>query len=149
MRDANRLQLSRPATHFRVDAGVVQRLRRGRDYLATHLAEGANLERAAAEAGYSPYYFLRLFAETFGETPHEFLTRQRLEHAKRLLLAGHHSVTDICLDLGYESLGSFSTRFRSLTGLSPAQFRKEACRLFGGWQKTSLYYVPACFLMRR
>jgi len=55
----------------------------------------------------------------------------RIEQAKRLLLAENHSVTEICFDIGYESLGSFSVRFRSLTGLSPSAFRREARVAFG------------------
>ena len=72
--------------------------------------------------------------------------RLRIEHAKKLLLAGNHGVTDICFDAGYESLGSFSTRFHSLTGLSPVAFRREARRVFGAsGRHWPLYYMPACF----
>jgi AraC-like DNA-binding protein len=70
----------------------------------------------------------------------------RIEEAKKLLLAENQSVTDICLDLGYESLGSFSTKFRSLTGLSPVAFRREARVAFGGFASHwPLYYIPACY----
>ena len=101
---------------------------------------------AAVLAGLSPFYFHRLFANAFGETPHEFVTRLRIDHAKKLLLAGNHSVTDICFDAGYESLGSFSTRFHSLAGLSPAAFRRESRRVFGtSGRNWPLYYMPACF----
>jgi AraC-like DNA-binding protein len=87
-----------------------------------------------------------VFARAFGETPHEFVTRRRIEEAKKLLLAGDQSVTDICFDLGYESLGSFSMRFRSLTGLSPANFRREARVAFAGFASHwALYYIPACY----
>lgn len=117
-----------------------------RDYLAAQFNERVSLTEAAAQAGLSPFYFQRLFAEAFGETPHEFVTRLRIDHAKQLLLAGNHSVTDICLDAGYESLGSFSTRFHSLTGLSPAAFRRESRRVFGtSGRNWPLYYMPACF----
>jgi len=104
------------------------------------------LEEAAREACLSPFYFNRLFTQAFHETPHEFITRQRIEQAKKLLLAGNHSVTDICFEVGYESLGSFSARFHSLTGLSPAAFRGEARRTFGGFGvRWPLYYIPGCF----
>jgi AraC-like DNA-binding protein len=87
-----------------------------------------------------------LFAEAFGETPHEFVTRVRMDEAKKLLLAENHSVTDICFDLGYESLGSFSVKFRSMTGLSPAAFRRQARVSFGGFASHwPLYYIPACY----
>jgi transcriptional regulator GlxA family with amidase domain len=74
------------------------------------------------------------------------VTRLRIDHAKKLLLAGNHSVTDICLDTGYECLGSFSARFHTLTGLSPVAFRREARRVFGtSGRNWPLYYMPACF----
>jgi AraC-like DNA-binding protein len=87
-----------------------------------------------------------LFAGAFGETPHEFVTRRRIEEAKKLLLRDGDSVTEICFAVGYESLGSFSTRFRSLTGLSPASFRREARVAFGGFASHwPLYFIPACY----
>jgi AraC-like DNA-binding protein len=122
------------------------RLYLARDYLAVRFNERTSLAEAAVEAGLSPFYFHRLFAQAFNETPHEFVTRLRIEHAKKLLLAGNHSVTDVCLEAGYESLGSFITRLRSLTGLSPAEFRRESRRVFGTSGKHwPLYYMPACF----
>jgi AraC-like DNA-binding protein len=122
------------------------RLCRARDYLAARFNERTSLAEAAVQAGLSPFYFHRLFAETFGETPHQFVARLRIEHAKKLLLGGNHSVTDICLESGYESLGSFSSRFHSLTGLSPAAFRRESRRVFGtSGRNWPLYYMPACF----
>ena len=122
------------------------RLSSARDYLAARFNERTSLADAAAHAGLSPFYFHRLFAQAFGETPHEFVTRLRMEHAKKLLLAGNHSVTDICLDACYESLGTFSTRFHSLTGLSTAAFRRESRRVFGtSGRHWPLYYMPTCF----
>jgi AraC-like DNA-binding protein len=104
------------------------------------------LDNAASHACLSPFHFNRLFAQAFGETPHEFVTRMRMEEAKKLLLAGNHNVTDICFDLGYESWGSFSLKFRSLTGLSPVAFRREARVSFGGFASHwPLYYIPSCY----
>jgi AraC-like DNA-binding protein len=112
------------------DPGTFARLCHARDYLAAHYARPVFLEEAARQACLSPFYF----------------TRQRIGQAKKLLLAGNHSVTEICFEVGYESLGSFSTRFHSLTGLSPAAFRGEARRIFGGFgARWPLYYIPACF----
>jgi AraC-like DNA-binding protein len=128
------------------DAATFARLCRARDYLGDCYRDRATLADAASQACLSPFHFNRLFAQAFAETPHEFVTRVRIDQAKKLLLAGNHSVTDICFDVGYESLGSFSMRFRSLTGLSPAAFRREARVSFGGlaahWP---LYYIPACY----
>ncbi len=128
------------------DVTTFARLCRARDYLGACFRDRITLETAARQACLSPFHFNRLFAQAFGETPHEFVTRMRVEEAKKLLLAENHSVTDICFDVGYLSLGSFSSRFRSLTGLSPAAFRREARSTFGGlaahWP---LYYIPACY----
>jgi AraC-like DNA-binding protein len=128
------------------DATTFARLIRARDYLGACFRNRITLEHAAGQACLSPFHFNRVFTRAFGETPHEFVTRMRIEEAKKLLLAENQSVTDICLEVGYESLGSFSSRFRSLTGLSPAAFRREARSTFGGlaahWP---LYYIPACY----
>jgi AraC-like DNA-binding protein len=128
------------------DTITFARLCRARDYVGACYRDRITLENAAREACLSPFHFNRLFVQAFGETPHEFATRMRIEEAKKLLLAENRSVTDICLDVGYESLGSFSTRFRSLTGLSPAAFRREARATFGGFAAHwPLYYIPACY----
>jgi AraC-like DNA-binding protein len=128
------------------DPTTFARLCRARDYLAASYRQRVRLDDAARHACLSPYHFNRVFAQVFGETPHEFVTRIRMDQAKKLLLLDNHSVTDVCFDVGYESLGSFSMRFRSLTGLSPAAFRREARACFGGLASHwPLYYVPACY----
>lgn len=128
------------------DPATFSRLSRARDYLAASYRDRVTLPLAATHACLSPFHFNRLFAEAFGETPHEFVTRVRMDEAKRLLLAENHSVTDICFDLGYESLGSFSLKFRSMTGLPPAEFRRQARVCFGGFASHwPLYYIPACY----
>jgi AraC-like DNA-binding protein len=128
------------------DEVTFARLCRARDYLGDCYRERVRLENAAGKACLSRFHFNRLFARAFGETPHEFVTRRRIEEAKKLLLRDTESVTDICFAVGYESLGSFSTRFRSLTGLSPASFRREARLAFGGFASHwPLYFIPACY----
>jgi AraC-like DNA-binding protein len=137
------LRTARDARLF--DPITMVRLIRARDFLAAQHSERTSLEDAARAAALSPFHFSRLFTAAFGETPHEFVTLIRIDEAKKLLLAGNHSVTDICLQIGYESLGSFSTRFRSLTGLSPAGFRREARRFFPVPAQWPLLYIPSCY----
>jgi AraC-like DNA-binding protein len=128
------------------DPATFLRLCRARDFLAGSFRERVTLPDVARVACLSPFHFNRLFTRIFGETPHEFQTRMRIEQAKKLLLADSHSVTDICFELGYESLGSFSMRFRSLAGTSPQAFRREARATFAGLPANwPLYYIPACF----
>ncbi|MCA9833293.1 MAG: helix-turn-helix transcriptional regulator [Thermomicrobiales bacterium] len=75
-------------------------------------------------AGLSPFYFNRIFRSIIGIPPGEFATSLRFERAKLLLLTTPASVTDICFEVGYGSLGTFSSRFKSLVGVSPAEFRQ-------------------------
>ena len=82
-----------------------------------------NLPDISAQANLSPYHFLRIHTLTYGETPHEFLTRLRIERAKSLLAKGSHNVTGACFEVGFSSLGSFSTLFANRVGLSPSEYR--------------------------
>src|SRR5262249_60872658 len=110
------------------DPATLARLCRARDFLADRFRTRTSLEDAAREAGLSPFYFNRLFTQAFQETPHEFVTRLRIDEARRRLLKDHDSVTDICFDVGYVSPGSFSTPFSPLTGLSTTPLRPDAGR---------------------
>ena len=87
------------------------------------MAEDLSLEAMAQQAAMSPHHFLRIFRQLTGIPPVRFLNAIRLEEAKKLLLTTERSVTDICADVGYKSLGTFTTRFTQLVGLSPGQFR--------------------------
>jgi AraC-like DNA-binding protein len=75
----------------------------------------------------SSFHFIRRFGAMFGETPHQFRTRQRLAAAQRLLARGH-SVMDVCLDVGFSSPGSFSTLFARKVGVSPAAYQRNLRR---------------------
>jgi len=130
-----------------LDDELFRRLCRSRDWLAAHIDGPVHLADAARQAYLSPYHYHRLFAHTFGETPHEFLTRQRIDRAKRLLARDHLDVTEVCLAVGYESLGSFSTRFRTLVGYSPSAYRRAIRRIFPAPKLPIHHFVPNCYLL--
>ncbi|HXU30582.1 MAG TPA: AraC family transcriptional regulator, partial [Thermoanaerobaculia bacterium] len=92
-------------------------------WLRAHLAEEISIEEMAEGTGVTPFHFLRTFRHWTGVTPALYLSALRLEEAKRLLLTTDRSVTDICFDVGYNSLGTFTTRFTQLVGLSPTRLR--------------------------
>src|SRR5258708_12263346 len=98
------------------------RLCRSKDLLATSYDAQVSLDQAAREACLSAFHFHRLFTSAFGETPHDYLTRLRMEHAKRLLALGEMSVTEICMEVGYSSLGSFIHKFPSIAGRTPTDY---------------------------
>lgn len=103
---------------------VLRQLCRARDLLAEVRSPDISVADAATEAGMSSFHFIRTFSTMFGETPHRFRTRERLNAAQRLLARGQ-SVTDVCLEIGFSSLGSFSTLFRREIGISPAGYRRS------------------------
>lgn len=116
-----------------------------RDLLRDCLEEEITLDDLSTEAGISSWHLLRAFRQTFGETPHSFLTRLRIERAKHLLTVSTRSVTEICFDVGFSSLGSFSTLFRREMGMSPNTFRRQV----RAWARVPGVYpwamMPFCF----
>jgi AraC-like DNA-binding protein len=90
----------------------------------------------------SEAHFIRTFKQTFGETPHRYLQRRRLERAMALLRETERPVTDICLDVGFASLGTFSRTFTRVLGMSPTAYR-AAWRAGAG----TAGYVPTCVVM--
>ena len=90
----------------------------------------------------SEAHFIRTFRETFGETPHRYLQRRRLERAMALLRETERPVTEVCLDVGFSSLGSFSRTFNDVIGMSPTAYRE-------GWRTGAgtAGYVPTCVVM--
>jgi transcriptional regulator GlxA family with amidase domain len=116
-----------------------------RDLMRECLDQPLTLEDLCHEVDLSPWHFLRAFRSAFGETPHEFLTRVRIERAKDLLTVSSRPVTEICLDVGFSSLGSFSTLFRREVGLSPVHFRREVRAWISIPGRFPWIDVPFCF----
>jgi AraC-like DNA-binding protein len=101
-------------------------------------ADALDIEWLAGSLGISRAHFIRSFRDTFGETPHRYLQRRRLERAMALLRETDRSVTEICFDVGFASLGTFSRTFREVVGESPREYRRRAAPRRG---------VPGCFAM--
>jgi transcriptional regulator GlxA family with amidase domain len=109
----------------RVPGDVLVHLRRARDHVDRHYAEPLDLEALGRVAGLSKWHFHRLFAATYGRTPAAYLSERRVERAQDLLRATNLSVTEVCHAVGFTSLGSFSSRFREITGESPSAFQQR------------------------
>ena len=86
-------------------------------------AEPLNVREIAAVAHVSEAHFIRSFRAAFGETPHQYLQRRRVERSMFLLRETDRSITDICLDVGFMSLGTFSRTFREIVGETPSDYR--------------------------
>lgn len=100
-----------------------RRLLRARDAMDRAYAEPLDVAAVAAVAHVSPAHFSRSFRAVFGETPHRYLQRRRVERSMFLLRETDRSVTDICLDVGFSSLGTFSRTFRAIVGETPSAYR--------------------------
>jgi len=120
-REIGRVPAARASTRQELHA----RVQRGRQAMDEMLTENLPLKSIARLAHLSPFHFHRAFCAVFGETPHAYRTRRRLERASRLLKETDAAVTEVCLDTGFESVGSFSTLFRRRFGASPTEFRRK------------------------
>src|ERR671928_1937650 len=107
-------------------------LRRARDLIDREYARPLDVPALARAALMSPAHFSRQFRAAYGETPYSYLMTRRIERAKALLRRGDLSVTEVCLAVGCSSLGTFSTRFTELVGVSPGTYRREAARATAG-----------------
>jgi AraC-like DNA-binding protein len=101
-----------------------RRLLRARDAMDRAYAWPLDVRAVAAVANISPAHFSRCFRAVFGETPHRYLQRRRIERSMFLLRETNRAVTDICFEVGFGSLGTFSRTFREIVGETPSGYRK-------------------------
>ena len=125
---------NRPAPEQRLQDLAV--LRRVRDRMDREYAEPLDVEALARGADMSAGHLSREFKRAYGESPYSYLMTRRIERAMALLQRGDVSVTDVCFAVGCSSLGTFSTRFTELVGMSPSVYRREAAGATAG--------MPSC-----
>lgn len=113
-----------------------RRMLRARDLMDRSYAEPLDIPRLAGVAHLSPSQFGRVFLSVFGETPHRYLQRRRIERAMTLLRQTDRPVTQVAWDVGFASLGTFSRTFSRVVGCSPSQFRT----------RHGPVHVPSCFI---
>src|SRR5262245_11144080 len=113
-----------------------RRMLRARDAIDRDYAGPLDITTLAQIARVSEAHFIRTFRATFGETPHRYLQRRRIERAMFLLRESERSVTEICFDVGFTSVGTFSRTFTEIVGEPPSAYRR---------QSADLRAVPACF----
>jgi AraC-like DNA-binding protein len=103
---------------------LARHLLRARDLVDSRYAEPLDLEALARAAHVSPRHFSRSFRSTFGETPYQYLLTRRIERARHLLRTTDLRVAEVCLEVGFQSVGSFTTTFRRHVGMSPTAYRR-------------------------
>lgn len=126
----------------RAPRDLVPHLRRAKDLMDRRFADELEVGTVAEAAGVSKFHFIRSFSAEYGLTPAQYLTHRRIERAQDLLRATNLTVTEVCLLVGYSSLGSFSSRFRALVGESPTDYQKR----YGG---AGVPHIPGCYVFMR
>lgn len=131
-----------PGTFLAMGAAVEElnrRLLRARDRIDLAYRQPLDIGALAAVAHMSPAHFIRSFKTAFGETPHRYLQRRRIERAMQRLRSGGATVSEVCVEVGWTSFATFSRTFKEVVGCSPSQYRDSATPTGEG-------FVPTCFL---
>lgn len=115
-----------------------EQIRLVRDLLDAHYDTELSIEDLSQAVALSPYYLIRTFKSIYRQTPHQYLMCLRIARAKDLLRNSDLSITEICIAVGYESLGSFSALFRKVVGLSPSSYRENSL------PRQPSNYIPLC-----
>jgi AraC-like DNA-binding protein len=136
-------KLTQPSSESQTTAPeVLERLDRARRFIDLCYDLPLDLNEISSHACFSRYHFLRLFRQAFNKTPHQYLIERRLERAKELLSGNDLRVTDVCFEVGFQSLGSFSSLFHKSVGHPPLTYREKSRET-----KAAKRQVPGCFLM--
>jgi len=115
-------------------------------YIDGHFTTPIDLDRLAREACLSRYHFHRLFTRIYRLTPHQYLTRKRIEQARKSLAGNELTVTEICNEVGFESIGSFSTLFKKEIGHAPTRYRVQAHERRQQSVEQPRSFIPHCFI---
>ena len=121
---------------------VFERLNRAKQFIDQSYDLPLDLQQISSHACFSRYHFLRLFRQAFNKTPHQYVVERRIEKAKELLSSDELRVTDVCFEVGFQSLGSFSTLFHKSVGHAPITYRVKSRET-----KAAKRQVPGCFLV--
>ena len=124
-----------------MDLETIKRLGRAREFIDDCYDHPLSLDQISEKACFSRYHFLRLFRQAFNKTPHQYLTERRIERAKELLTSEDLRVTDVCFEVGFQSLGSFSSLFQKYVGHAPVIYREKSRA-----RELAKRKVPGCFL---
>jgi AraC-like DNA-binding protein len=124
---------------------IYQRIVAAKVYIDENYQEPIDLEEISQQAFLSKFHFHRLFTRIYRRTPHQYVTRKRLEKA-RDLLAENKPVTEVCSEVGFESIGSFSTLFKKEIGFAPQYYRNMAWLKKQQQKEQPKLAIPHCFI---
>ena len=123
---------------------LYKRIVQAKLFIDNNFAENIDLNNIADEACFSKFHFIRLFKKIYTRTPHQYLTRVRIEKAK-LLLSKDFAVSEVCYAVGFDSISSFTGLFKRAVALTPSAYQKQQSKLQADTLKTPLKFIPNCF----
>ena len=115
-------------------------------YMDENFHEPIDLDRISREACLSRYYFHRLFTRIYQRTPHQYLTRKRVDQARQWLAENDFTISEICNNIGFESIGSFSVLFKKEIGFAPQYYRNQAWLKKQQARQQPRTFIPHCFI---
>jgi AraC-like DNA-binding protein len=129
-----------------IASDLYQRIVTAKLYIDENFREAIDLDKIAGQACLSRFHFHRLFTKVYKITPHQYLTQKRINKAKDLLDKDTLSVTAICNEVGFESIGSFSILFKKEIGFAPTYYRNMAWLKQQQQKKQPKKFIPHCFI---
>lgn len=123
---------------------LYRRIVQAKLFIDSHYTENIDLGNISDEAYFSKFHFIRLFKKIYGKTPHQYLTFVRIEKALELLKE-NKPVSEVCYDVGFESLGSFSGLFKRIVGFTPSAYLARQQKIKAQIINAPLDFIPGCF----
>lgn len=127
---------------------LYRRIVQAKIFIDNNYSKKIDLDNISDEAFFSKFHFIRQFKKIYGKTPHQYLTTVRIEKAM-LLLKIDLPVSTVCYDVGFESIGSFSTLFKRIVGLSPSAYLLRQQQIRAHILHAPLEYIPGCFAEKK
>jgi AraC-like DNA-binding protein len=125
---------------------VYKKIVTGKVYMDENFHETIDLDLLSRQACLSRYHFHRLFTRIYQKTPHQYLTQKRVEQARQWLANDELTVSEICNNVGFESIGSFSVLFKKEIGFAPRYYRDRAQLKKQQAQQQPRFFIPHCFI---
>jgi AraC-like DNA-binding protein len=126
---------------------LYKRIVQAKLFIDDHYSDNIDLNNIADEAYFSKFHFIKLFKTIYGKTPHQYLIYVRVEKAMELL-RNDYSVSDVCTNVGFESLTSFSGLFKRIVGITPSAYFLQQKKLRALMLSSSLNFIPGCHVNR-
>lgn len=133
---------------IRATADIYRRIVSGKLFMDENFHEALDLSSISRHACLSKSHFHRLFTKVYGTTPHQYLTRRRINAARSLLSGQQLSISEICASIGFQSTGSFSVLFKKECGFTPSYYRNLAWKRRQQANERPLSQVPGCFVTK-